>query len=53
MIEKDKNLDFELKSTDCTQADKSSKVKKYSLSLTIKNSPNAITDEILRKIKKK
>ncbi|PNR93290.1 RNA polymerase sigma factor rpoD [Petrotoga sp. HWH.PT.55.6.1] len=53
MIEKDKNLDFESKSTDCTQADKSSKVKKYSLSLTIKNSPNAITDEILRKIKKK
>lgn len=53
MIEKDKIEDFESESTDCTQADKSSKVKKYSLSLTIKNNPNAITDEILRKIKKK
>jgi RNA polymerase primary sigma factor len=53
MIEKNKNADFESKSRDFSQVDKSSKVKKYSLSLTIKKSPNAITDEILRTIEKK
>jgi len=53
MIEKNKSADFESKSRDFSQVDKSSKVKKYSLSLTIKKSPNAITDEILRTIEKK
>lgn len=53
MIEKDKSADFESKSTDVSQVDKSSKVKKYSLSLTIKKDPSNFTDEILRKIKKK
>lgn len=53
MIEKGKSANFESKSTDFSQVDKSSKVEKYSLSLTIKKSPTVITDEILRKIKKK
>jgi len=53
MIEKNKSANFESKSRDFSQVDKSSKIKKYSLSLTIKKSPNVIADEILRKIKKK
>ncbi|KUK15982.1 MULTISPECIES: RNA polymerase sigma factor RpoD/SigA [Petrotoga] len=53
MIENDKSVDLESKSRDFSQIDKSSNMKKYSLSLTIKKSPNVLTNEILRKIKKK
>jgi len=51
MIEQDKSVDFELKNEEVSQTDKSSKIKKYSLS--INKNTTAITDEILRKIKKK
>jgi len=53
MIKNDKSVDLESKSRDFSQIDKSSNMKKYSLSLTIKKSPNVLTNEILRKIKKK
>ncbi|POZ88582.1 sigma-70 family RNA polymerase sigma factor [Petrotoga sibirica] len=53
MIKNEKSLDLESKSRDFSQTDKSSNMKKYSLSLTIKKSPNVLTNEILRKIKKK
>lgn len=52
MIKNEKSLDLESKSRDFSQTDKSSNMKKYSLSLTIKKSPNVLTNEILRKIKK-